>query len=986
MTGEIIAQYEILEELGRGGMGVVYKARDTKLDRFVALKFLPPYLTQDPTARDRFIREAKSAAAIEHNHICTIHDITEMDDGRTYIVMSYYSGVALNEKIAEGPIPIEDVIRIGRQTASALAAAHSTGIAHRDIKPGNLIITDSGDVKLVDFGLAKLAGQVDLTKSRSTVGTAAYMSPEQVRGQSVDHRTDLWSLGVVIYEMVTGQRPFQGEYEQALSYAILNVEPEPLDDSDSDLARLDTIVRGQLLVKDQGQRASSAAVISEQLQGLSQGSSGSSVAAVPFPVTSRPDYGRIVAIVAMFVIVGLLAFWIIGDSSSSDEATTAIQPGVTRIAVLPFSVRGNPNYTNLGDGMVDLLSTKIDGAGDWHSVDPRWIFSAISGVDKNGLDPATARKFAEELSASLFVLGNMIEVGGRLRIDAAIYQADGSVEPIGSGTVEGDANDLFDLVDDLAAQLLLNPDDASSERLSELAELTTNSIEALKVYLDGEAAFREFNFVAAANDLLRAVEIDSTFALAWYRLSVVADWTTWPNIALDAAKNAVRFSQKVSNSDRLLFDAMLASRSGDIETAERLYNEILFRDPNDSEALFNLAELLFHDGKFEGRSYEAARNMWQTVLEQEPTSITSLVHLARIAVYRGEYESANGLVDRVRLSLPEGDRNPEFLGHKYIVSKEIAFRDSMLSALTSIDTSTLIVAEWALWATELHIDDFIPVLDIATDESQVPELRGWAYAFKSIAYLAYGRLSDARRELKQTELIDPHIGLTHEAFFALHPITLTTESEFRSLYTKLENWNVEDAKPSSNPVGMFSVNNHLYPVIRLYLLGRVAAKLGDIKTVSRMVFQLEKAALDSPLPNPIRAELAASIRARTMPENSEARLAELEKAFPKVWFQFRIASLIFSLPGDRYERALILQSLGRHVEAVVQFQSLRRTTSYDSHYFFRSLVAKARSLIALGRQIEAEKALRYFLNRWENADPGMEPLKKEARVLLSELE
>jgi len=212
VIGETIAQYEILEELGRGGMGVVYKARDTKLDRFVALKFLPPYLTQDLAARDRFVREAKAAAAIEHNHICTIHDIAETEDGRTYIVMSYYSGMALSERIAKGPIPVEDALRIAHQTASALAAAHAGGIAHRDIKPGNLILTEGGDVMLVDFGLAKLAGQVDLTKSRSTVGTAAYMSPEQIRGEPVDYRSDLWSLGVVLYEMIAGKRPFGGEY------------------------------------------------------------------------------------------------------------------------------------------------------------------------------------------------------------------------------------------------------------------------------------------------------------------------------------------------------------------------------------------------------------------------------------------------------------------------------------------------------------------------------------------------------------------------------------------------------------------------------------------------------------------------------------------------------------------------------------------------------------------------------------------------------
>ena len=217
MIGRTISQYRILEKLGGGGMGVVYKAHHTRLDRAVALKFLPPHLSTDPDANERFIREAKAASALDHANICTIYDIGETDDEQLYIVMAYYQGQTLKYRLADG-LSIDESVEIAIQIAEGLERAHEAGIVHRDIKPPNLMVTDRNEVKILDFGVAKLGEGGELTKAGSTVGTTAYMSPEQARGETVDARTDGWALGVVLYEMLTGQRPFRGDYDQAVIY------------------------------------------------------------------------------------------------------------------------------------------------------------------------------------------------------------------------------------------------------------------------------------------------------------------------------------------------------------------------------------------------------------------------------------------------------------------------------------------------------------------------------------------------------------------------------------------------------------------------------------------------------------------------------------------------------------------------------------------------------------------------------------------------
>ncbi|NOR12826.1 MAG: protein kinase, partial [Candidatus Aminicenantes bacterium] len=229
-----ISHYKILSKIGEGGMGVVYKAEDTKLKRVVALKFLPPELMRDQEAKERFVQEAQAAAALDHPNICTIYEINE-SEGNTYISMAHIKGQSLKEKIASGPVKIEEALDIAIHTAEGLKEAHEKGIVHRDIKPANIMLTEKGQVKIMDFGLAKLSWGVDLTKTATIMGTVAYMSPEQASGEKIDHRTDIWSLGCVLYEMLAGQRPFKSTHDQAAIYSILNEEPEPIASLQKDL-------------------------------------------------------------------------------------------------------------------------------------------------------------------------------------------------------------------------------------------------------------------------------------------------------------------------------------------------------------------------------------------------------------------------------------------------------------------------------------------------------------------------------------------------------------------------------------------------------------------------------------------------------------------------------------------------------------------------------------------------------------------------------
>jgi len=333
-AGSLFAgRYKVLGILGQGGMGIVYKADDTKLKRTVALKFLPAELSRFPEARERFMREAQAAAVLDHPNICTVHEVEEAE-GVTYIAMAYVEGESLREKIAKAPLGIEQAANITLQVAEGLEAAHKKGIVHRDIKSGNIMVREDGQVRIMDFGLAKVAGESALTRDAKTMGTVAYMSPEQARGEETDQRTDVWSLGVVLYEMLTGELPFRGERETAIMYAIVHEEPKPLQKLKPGIPIEISKIVEKALKKERNSRYASAAELAADLRKYQE--SVRSEAAGIFSVRSllrrlRKPQVAIPAALALIAIVAL-AFWFFNRQAKIRWATNEALPEINRLA------------------------------------------------------------------------------------------------------------------------------------------------------------------------------------------------------------------------------------------------------------------------------------------------------------------------------------------------------------------------------------------------------------------------------------------------------------------------------------------------------------------------------------------------------------------------------------------------------------------------------------------------------------------------------
>jgi serine/threonine-protein kinase len=416
-SGQRIGPYRLLRELGRGGLGIVYLAVDTRLGRQVALKLLPASRTADPEARARFQREARAASALDHPNICTIYEIDESEAGDPYIAMAFVEGETLKEKIARGPLALSEAIDFAAQTARGLAYAHDRGIVHRDIKPANLIVTPSGQVEIVDFGLAKWQGASTLTREGVTPGTVCYMSPEQIQGKEVDRRTDIWALGVVLYEMITGRPPFRGEHEQARTYAILNQDPEPLTALRADVPLALEPVLAKVLAKDAEKRYQHVDELPvdlrsalEQRAGLIPGATGSSRRLGRWSRLSLALAGAVAVVLSAALafdrIVGSGEQPVMHLSVTLPPEQELVSEGTRRLAISPDGTRLVYAARSGGRGQLYLRpldrsdSRPIPGTENardpFFSPDGRWVgFFANEELRKVSLDGGAPQKICD---------------------------------------------------------------------------------------------------------------------------------------------------------------------------------------------------------------------------------------------------------------------------------------------------------------------------------------------------------------------------------------------------------------------------------------------------------------------------------------------------------------------------------------------------------------------------------------------------------------
>ncbi len=426
LIGETVSHYKILKHLGEGGMGVVYKAEDTRLRRTVALKFLPPELTRDSEAKERFVHEAQAASALQHNNICVVHDIDETSDGQMFISVEYLEGETLKKRIERGPLKFDEAIDIAIQVGQGLAKAHEHGIVHRDIKPANIMLTTDSVAKIVDFGVAKLSGRTLLTRIGTTLGTVAYMSPEQARGEPADHRTDIWSLGVVIYQMITGQLPFKGDYENAAVYSILNTQPEPMTGLRTGVPiELDRIA-AKALAKSPAERYQGVDDLIVDLRHLqtalfTPGQPPSGVHGQP----RRHTKGFVTAAIGVccIMIIGGV-WWVWTKSPQTASPYTTLNPRRILVAVLENHTN-NPSLDPIGRMAADWITQGLSQIETIEVVSSMMALGDVLGRSPSGTAPLSTeelRALAHQCGAGLLVSGNFYQTGEKLQFHSRVTE------------------------------------------------------------------------------------------------------------------------------------------------------------------------------------------------------------------------------------------------------------------------------------------------------------------------------------------------------------------------------------------------------------------------------------------------------------------------------------------------------------------------------------------------------------------------------------
>jgi serine/threonine-protein kinase len=644
MIGETISHYKILEKLGEGGMGVVYKARDTKLKRTVALKFLLTRAIEGDEDTTRFIREAQAAATLDHPNICTVYEVGEADD-HAYISMAFIEGESLREKISSGPVPLEKALDIALQAAEGLRAAHEKGIVHRDIKSANLMLTPEGRVKVMDFGLAKTTGATKMTMTGTTLGTAAYMSPEQALGQAADQRSDIWSLGVVLYEMLANRLPFKGEYDPVLLYAIVNESQDPLTKIDSGIPLEVEQLVDHALEKDPGKRYQDTKELITDLEELRE-----SLDLLPrrsrLHLKLLRQRRRIISCVvtaAVVIAAAAVGIWYFSGSAR----------GIDSIAVLPFeNIAMDSREDPLIEGMTMELTSTLGQVSGFKKVMPYRSMKLYKGTDKPIAD------IADRVDVKALMAGTISIEGDRVK--AIVEMIEGSSERLlWTKSFEFEKDELAAIMNDIVGEILAHigmgltmGDEAS------IADSRSDNPEAYLAYLRGRAlalSYSEDNLIKGIEMLEHAVQLDSTFALAYVELSgsyssygmmYTSGCEEYPK-ARNAALKALELDDSLADAHMAL-GVMLLTFEWDWTGAERSFKRAIELGPDNADVHREYANYLAFMTRFEEAMTEAQR-----AIDLDPLTLANQQTLGWILYHAGRFDESIAQFEKVLVLLEE---------------------------------------------------------------------------------------------------------------------------------------------------------------------------------------------------------------------------------------------------------------------------------------------------------------------------------------------